>query len=738
MLTMPTKFSQHHMRGGANNHFIVKIVSGSSTWLFSDVDMQLTDGAVYGLLLNGLTISQSMDYRKCLVNISEINLQFSNVIYNPYGAVPRLSELWASIGNDVVDIYLAAGPITAIADCLKIFSGRISGLPSFGETTINISIENIELRLLNIVLPNTTLDDAFNSLVSTSTYLNQSLFVPILYGDFNFLGDTGNKRFKGSPAPTVYAGLANTNDAQDIKIYVFSDHDLFSVANIWPSFETINNGLICEIDPEGYHIHEISAIIDELDNPPQVKIEAVHTQFLTNPAVYAGAWAYIFPNRILPTNGLHYGENVFIDDDSYVGVYAFNTGVYIDLGFDSDVGSADIPVYDVGISARMTRSVEGQTTLSVITGINDPPDEARAKVVYPDYPSPALGSGPDTYSDICALITGDGHELKWKKADWPNSYIEWNLFSGSPDQGNSVEIKMWNTPGYAILYALRLIIGFDFTTEMLDKVYVECSGRKFGSWIDNANHSNSFDAGDLIKHPPYIIESILIDVLGVAEANIDQVSFDRAYDSNVEARIALHTDERRTVREIFAEFALQSLFAVQYSSDRWSLIPLYGASTASSAIISWGNIDPDSFIISRGMVSDVINSVVYKYCYRYDLDDAIWSGYAYDSTSLTKYGEVKNEVTFRYIVEDSAEYVANFLFGTNGYWSTPIKEISFYSPGFTYSQLDLGDIIDFDAGFDNHVLDGATSFSGEHFMIVGKQQSLEGLTLTVIPARMRA
>lgn len=57
-------------------------------------------------------------------------------------------------------------------------------------------------------------------------------------------------------------------------------------------------------------------------------------------------------------------------------------------------------------------------------------------------------------------------------------------------------------------------------------------GRMFHSYIDVANHSNSKNAGDLVQHPAYIIESVLHDDLHLTPANLSRaVDFDGSNDA---------------------------------------------------------------------------------------------------------------------------------------------------------------------------------------------------------------
>lgn len=51
--------------------------------------------------------------------------------------------------------------------------------------------------------------------------------------------------------------------------------------------------------------------------------------------------------------------------------------------------------------------------------------------------------------------------------------------------------------------------------ENVDVLMQTGKGRKFGEWIDSPKHSNSFNEGDLIENPAFVIESVLCDELGL-------------------------------------------------------------------------------------------------------------------------------------------------------------------------------------------------------------------------------
>jgi len=59
-------------------------------------------------------------------------------------------------------------------------------------------------------------------------------------------------------------------------------------------------------------------------------------------------------------------------------------------------------------------------------------------------------------------------------------------------------------------------------------VYAYLKGRTFGAWIDLSGRSNSFDEGDLIENPVYVIESVIRDMLSceydLVVSNVDSAS----------------------------------------------------------------------------------------------------------------------------------------------------------------------------------------------------------------------
>jgi len=75
-------------------------------------------------------------------------------------------------------------------------------------------------------------------------------------------------------------------------------------------------------------------------------------------------------------------------------------------------------------------------------------------------------------------------------------------------------------------FMLRIDFSLDFYEIPKMQAYADMAGLEFGAWIDAGARDNGKNATNLIDCPPYVIESILRDELGLATADIDWAEFD--------------------------------------------------------------------------------------------------------------------------------------------------------------------------------------------------------------------
>jgi len=183
MLTRPAAFTPFQQSTAADRHLIVKVDDGATVWLFSDVDMQLTDGHVYPLLTRRISIAQSIDLYTRQWRISDVRLTLNNADYLGTGAI--LSDEWDSILNATVTLYLAAGGlVTGLSDCLVRFVGTLTTSPAY-------SVNQIQLRAVDstkatvAILPQNLISSVFPAAPAA----NRSKLIPLVYGEFIYAVD---------------------------------------------------------------------------------------------------------------------------------------------------------------------------------------------------------------------------------------------------------------------------------------------------------------------------------------------------------------------------------------------------------------------------------------------------------------------------------------------------------------------------------------------------------------------
>lgn len=155
------------------------------------------------------------------------------------------------------------------------------------------------------------------------------------------------------------------------------------------------------------------------------------------------------------------------------------------------------------------------------------------------------------------------------------------------------------------------------TPELRAELYATLEGRKYGAWIDDASHSNSFNAGDLIESPAYLIESLLLDEAGATLNNIAASAFDALHTLRSSWKVARQIRERRDLYDFLAEIAFEFGFACFERSDGKFTLRRIDASaelvgTYTTAFYAMRGADT-TFAVERGDVKDVRNDFVLRY-----------------------------------------------------------------------------------------------------------------------------
>lgn len=128
------------------------------------------------------------------------------------------------------------------------------------------------------------------------------------------------------------------------------------------------------------------------------------------------------------------------------------------------------------------------------------------------------------------------------------------------------------------LYNVAFFVGY--RKNITGELFISVQGAYYGSWIDAAGRSNSFNENDLIENPSHVIESIARDEMGIVTAEIDTASFDMAATAlNVLAtmKFAFQILEQRKGMDILNDLAFQSRLYLFWDSNDKLKVKLFNS-----------------------------------------------------------------------------------------------------------------------------------------------------------------
>ena len=204
-LSPSTNFTNSLKRN--NDIFPILTIAGSSTIYLSTRDVTVESQAYDGRLLSAPGITSSIDLRNFTSRTNNITLRLAN-----NGYAPTFGERT----NKVVTIYFATnGTLSALSDCLKVFTGRVIGISKLTDKEISVNCEDFAAWRSNKIL-----QEQLSGLTGYNTPV-KGKFKPISYGDF-----TENTSTEASP------GFCTSKDLRPARLithdssYVYYDEGL--------------------------------------------------------------------------------------------------------------------------------------------------------------------------------------------------------------------------------------------------------------------------------------------------------------------------------------------------------------------------------------------------------------------------------------------------------------------------------------------------------------------------------
>jgi len=755
MQTPPAAFSAFQNQFGTTNLLILEVTDGTSTWYLSNGEAQLTDGHVYPLIQNFADITQKVDIFSKQWSVGNAVITLSNIPYkqNSVGTWVRLSDELTGLQNRTAKIYLlCGGNAVALADCLRYFEGIVLDAPEYDEYNLTLTIQDKSI-LYNRLLPSNKLSSVYSNLALD----NLNRHIPLCYGEWNFDFDDHNLDL--GLAKGYYIEFIGVNNRK----FVFSDHQLHTNSALY--------GYDTEIFPEPFLFNIATLNTNDGGRGTSQWTNRRITVYLYAIDDFGGGYA-VSGNQQFTTNHIKARDRdkaTFAEITDFIdtGSLATSQAEAIAYFCFDDYGTGDLnnppslPGRVLTLANGIIESLWFEIKVATISGV----EWADVDAIDPEVRWFNLSGTPIVLGAFTqAELDVAGGTLKSFDIDptarpaagvtsWTNT-IGWHVRSGRSDTTNVDHTQLFvlygkteqnqnmphNTDGVVgnqvllRIYTARLKFIQKLNGEILHplmELWAACKGRKYGTWIDG--RSSSYASTQLIEDPSGIIESLLRDELSVASADIDLPSFISAENTNVKARINLHTENYLYSHDAIRQLSEQSTFAYAFTAAGKSrLIELDNASPTTNRTIPFSHIKNGT--VNIGKTTKIINEITYES--RWIQERAYFANNTNltNSISITNFGTRRYNAQWRNIAGTSATHVANHLVGNaNAIWANTHNQIDFETIGLTNSDLELGDWIAIDAfAADPQFLCFGVSWSGKKFLVVELTQNLNGTQIKAI------
>ncbi len=285
----------------------------------------------------------------------------------------------------------------------------------------------------------------------------------------------------------------------------------------------------------------------------------------------------------------------------------------------------------------------------------------------------------------------------------------------------------WNDTTLANIKHLSLIV--PYKPVEINDFYIAGSGAMFGSYIDDGGRSNDYDEGDLIEDPAFMIEDILRTHVGVPDANIDTASYDAAANSNVQARLNIHANNKASSNTFIKQLVEQSTFRHCWTLDAKSrLLPLNDESPTTTVIIPFSHIKGGKINISRTSKTYNVLNIQHRFLQEYG---GIFRDFTQIKHSTSEDGENQYDSTWENITGDSATHVGNHLMGNeNALLPNEHLLVDIEMTGATGIHLQLGDYYELDPNTcDAQIKPYGVSWNGIQLFIYSIKHGMIGTKL---------
>jgi len=796
MRTPPTKFSNFQKRGDVDRVWVVKITDGSNTLMVADRDMELTDGHVYALLKGDITIEQSIDplARSWSDASFEVILRNSPYRKDTSGNWVRPSDETVFDGSQVdVTIYAITGPsAAALTDGLLEFTGVSTAPCQYNGSELTLSVEDIGAQKRREQFPITSMSEVDSGHPEEDAILpviGGSFEDATLWGGPEHLV-RGYARESGGTITYHIADhlLADVHAAwvriDELDAWMKLDWSGMSFTETTGSGDDGITRTIVTVATSS------NPIKGHLFIPPRrVEIEAFTGAY--NNADYSGGrnncqnpqYMYDLNNKTCSilnqgSTAGHALVSVRWEDVESFQIVPGGTATY-----ESRRGNSGCTPF------RSQRGPHGpDQEREIIRGTYTLPAIKKSRLTMhgtdtylvwralanPDLTYSYGWSGSPDYDFLsCAMgwfpnAPGGAQYLMSEESNiYDGSIREMHLWADVPS-GAAVEVQFsrdvgWDfyTNGFIARFlvktsaatedwmlkiyqvALRLYTTTDINISEGIPVYFEVSGIPVSSRQGTAYASVT--AGDVAEHPLLQSELLQSQPIGLSAGEIDTDSVDAAYTASIsentvttdlETRFIIRSEDRHTIGSFLQELAENShhLFYFDADGEARFVDMLYGDTPSPDATIPYYDLSTAPEVFGTDFKS-IINRLGMNYGFVPVRNRFSESMIIDNSSSQSTYGIKTRPGDFRFIVGDTtATNIGKGLVSESYSLLKNVKHgIRIATRGWTWLHLQIGDWIEIDdSSVDPHLEFRSATWSGEVFMIIGKQRRMGGVVFEAL------
>jgi len=546
LLDLNTSLTNQLNSRSTRSLFLIRLYYGDESSFTGVSTSDFTDGSDFykGVVSSMSDISYDLQFFGFKTLQNNISLRIIND--KAFDSNKRFSDLVGtnSYDNRKFEIYVITNELSGLLTKEIICYGSIASDFNYDSKYITVNLTDFRASI-NTALPRTIIkEDDYTNDFHYAPEKNFNKPIPILYGDHSHTAayDSGTiseeteRWATRSKVPAVVINEFNTNGN---KATAVCDTEAMHTMNASTAY-LYNSGIYSALPSSNVSVTAADA---------EIKFASDTAYALLDLTPDSGTNSNYTRDKFLPTTLAATTSGTGANDLFLFGVpEVSNLGVIATNGVKGFVGgkvattALEIQLEIDGTAATTNNAVAANNQRVLLTGGPSGTDHVMSY-------STAQKDSWDFSSELTLVAsTGNNGTVTVDSAFIQVEY--------TPNEGTSnigfVEELQWTNPMET--FKQRKPPVFDYVTvektfnfpKDLQVIYVSAKGRKYGSWVDGSRGSpgNSHNANDLIEHPVYVIESILRTEMGLADANINMVSFDTVAAATSSYRIAFSQLDR--------------------------------------------------------------------------------------------------------------------------------------------------------------------------------------------------